>query len=88
MKCWYCSDLDSTKSKKDGMCNVCKNHKSAIKYKDDTLGIDPNCCYCCDGGVISNLSKFDYCGRNCCKNCFKIDEKRYNITILECHTPV
>ena len=86
MKCWYCSGTNTTKLKKDGMCNVCKNHKSATKYKDNKIGIDPNHCYCCGEGVLVDLLICAYCSRSSCNSCGKIDEKQL-ITCMTCHPP-
>ena len=87
MKCWYCSGPDSTKSKKDGMCNVCKHHKAATKYLDEQIGINPNYCYCCDEqGVLEDHIICAYCGRTCCNDCGELDEKQL-ITCIPCHPP-
>ena len=86
MKCWYCSGPGISKFKKDGMCNVCKNHKAATKYIDDKLGIDPNHCYCCGKGELKDTLICAYCGRSSCEDCGIYDIKQL-ITCIPCHPP-
>ena len=90
MKCWFCSDSDSTKFKGDGMCYICKNHKAAIEYKDNRIGINPNSCYCCGKGesVAPYLFNCNYCNRVGCDICCDRDEKRNTYSCMSCHPPL